>query len=547
MRLPRRNIACFGIGVILISCRAWGVIVNGSGQVTASGSDLGLYLGADRFYASGYTGSRATLASIEGFIPWVGHQSLTHVGIIPPSNGVEHRVSSHPTGVVSVMVARGNRTLDRGIAYNASLYAGAVAYTFSGELFGPTYSTSGSTYARAAEGFTTVANPSATVSADVINSSWGFTSAYSGFSQYTSAMDAIAARSGKLFVNAAGNSGPNSNTLADGPASMLNGMTVASLASSAPAEISPCYDTVSTFSSRSPSVIYLPGIGDRYRAGVSLAAPGENFSVAGYNGTSTPANWYYFNSQGTSYAAPTVAGGAALLVDVGYDRFVTPTDRGAVDGRVMKAVLMNSASKTVGWDNGQTLVDGVIRTTQGVDWAVGAGRLNLAQAFDQYTVGSPGLSQVANGSLATPGAGTGWTFDSVSPSSPLDSILLTPVLSPGTNLTATLTWFSENTYNNLTAYSTFDALANLSLEVWSEGRLVAVSDTSANTVEHLCLTVPLAGQYELRVRFVGMDFGTPGETPYGLAWSAGMIPDPGGLMVGMAGLLMLTRRGRRGM
>lgn len=536
------KIACLLLSITVATTPTYAVIVNGSGQITASGSDLALYLGADRFYAAGYTGTRATLGNVEGYLPWTGHQSLTHVGIIPPAPGVFHATTNHPTGVSSIMAARGNRTLDRGIAYGASLYAGSVSFIVnpSTEQFGPTRSTVGNTYTQAAQGFIPI-GLTGTVAADVINSSWGFTTQFTGASEYTWSMDAVAARSGKLFVSAAGNSGPAAGTVAEPGGAMLNGLTVGALQSDTPPETQPAYNRPATFSSRSPTPITLPGIGTFTRAAVSIAAPGTNFSVAGYKGSGTPQNWYYFNVQGTSYASPTVAGGAGLLVDVGYDRYVTPTDRTAIDARVLKAVLMNSASKTVGWDNGQHLVSGVTTTTQALDYSVGTGRLDLARAFTQYTSGTAGVSESPTGitSVAT----TGWDFDSVGPSDALDRLAITSTLTEGSTFTATLTWFSANTYNDATAASSFDALANLSLEVWCNNALVALSNTFANTVEHLTFLLPETGQYELRVTYLGMDLGSPRETPYALAWSTD-IPEPV-FLSGFILPLFFTRRRRR--
>src|SRR5437870_575637 len=79
------------------------------------------------------------------------------------------------------------------------------------------------------------------------------------------------------------------------------------------------------------------------RAVVSLAAPGQDFIVAAYTGDTTQTGFYGINAAGTSYSAPTVAGGATLVVDAGKNLF--PTNPKAIDGRIIKAVLLNSADK----------------------------------------------------------------------------------------------------------------------------------------------------------------------------------------------------------
>ena len=66
--------------------------------------------------------------------------------------------------------------------------------------------------------------------------------------------------------------------------------------------------------------------------------------------------------------------------------------------RVIKAVLLNSADKTPGWDNGQSLqrFNGttLLRTTQGLDYTVGAGRMNLTRAWDQFTAATTDWDQI---------------------------------------------------------------------------------------------------------------------------------------------------------
>ena len=96
------------------------------------------------------------------------------------------------------------------------------------------------------------------------------------------------------------------------------------------------------------------------------------------NGPAGGPDWYSRNVTGTSFSAPTVAGGAALLYDAAYAAVRRNPD--ARDARVMKAVLMNSADKTLGWNNGQIAHpngNGGVLTTQGLDNRVGAGRMNL--------------------------------------------------------------------------------------------------------------------------------------------------------------------------
>ncbi len=99
--------------------------------------------------------------------------------------------------------------------------------------------------------------------------------------------------------------------------------------------------------------------------------------------------------QGTSFAAPIVSGAICLLAE-GAIRNIPELSR---DPLVFKTVLINSAVKQPGWSNNgnpanpQDLRDGrpnnelIIRaqtTQQPLDFAQGAGALDLARAYEQY-------------------------------------------------------------------------------------------------------------------------------------------------------------------
>src|SRR4029078_6585924 len=116
---------------------------------------------------------------------------------------------------------------------------------------------------------------------------------------------------------------------------------------------------------------------------------------------------------GTSFAAPSVTGGAALLYDAAYSLLgATPNAR---DTRVMKAVLMNSADKTLGWNNGQVAHpngNGGVLTTQSLDSRLGTGRMNLNRAFDQLLSGTTDVAGAAAGVVGTV-ENIGWDFGQV--------------------------------------------------------------------------------------------------------------------------------------
>jgi subtilisin family serine protease len=575
-RLPRTQCAWLlrlGLACALVTGTArlsWAVILNSSGQATASGTDLASYIGANTFYSQGYTGTRATIANIEGGMAWLGHKAMSTIGTMPTVNGAVPDIASHATGVTGLMGGTGTRTLDVGLAYGANVYSGSLATVVNGNSFAFTVPSFYGTYQEAMAGFVPTVRAgggggagggssgggggggNATVRADVINSSWAVGNLYTDL-QYILPLDSLIARYAPTVVVAAGNGGPNAYSIY-APASAMNVITVGSLASPTPAESNPNYNTVSTFSSRSLSYFDPGDQFSRIRYEVSLMAPGENFYVPAYTGVDSPSNVYSVNASGTSYAAPTVAAGAALLVDVGYARYVTPASRAAVDGRVIKAVLMNSADKIPGWNNNQGRTTIPVETTLAVDPVSGTGRMNLARAFTQYTAGTTGPISITNGQPTTVSA-TGWNLDSVSPTETTDIYNLGQLL-PGSTFTATLTWFAGADYDLSNPSTAYSNIPNLSLEIWrvnlagTASALYARSNATFSTVEHLSFILPTGNvRYQIRVNYLGSDFGTlpPGlDVTYALAWSATAVPEPITAPLVFCLLLPVLRRHRHG-
>ena len=99
---------------------------------------------------------------------------------------------------------------------------------------------------------------------------------------------------------------------------------------------------------------------------------------------------YFFGASGTSFASPIVAGGTALVVDAGYANFGTAA---AVDGRVIKAVLANSATKArAGRTIRITTRRGCCKRTR--DWigTSGAGGVEPQQGLRPLFVGDDGCA-----------------------------------------------------------------------------------------------------------------------------------------------------------
>ncbi len=352
----------------------------------------------------------------------------------------------------------------------------------------------------------------------------------------------------------AGNSGPGNNTVG-APATAYN---VISVGSSGPDTTN--YSTVSNYSSRGPSHYFGPdGYFENVRAKIDLLAPGQGLTVAHYGGQ-TGGNWngshtgggvdaYNVNVSGTSFAAPAVAAGAALLVDVGRDVF---SGGNSIDARIIKSVLQTSAEKFTDWNNAMALQgDGSYLTSQGLDYAQGAGQMNLTDAYHVFTGGTTDLSGDGGGDIAE----VGWDMGVVTASS-ANQYFFADQLLGGSTITATLNWFVHREFLSIDPAGEIDApdlaFSDLSLDLYrvvdgSIGTLVARSDTKFLNVEHFSLLLPETGFYALQVNYLGKRYNLSNDgafEQYGLSWSATPVPEPATLLA-LAGGLALLRRKRR--
>jgi hypothetical protein len=557
--------------------------------------DTGFYtlvnmtIGAQRFYNAGYFGFNATLANVEAGYVWNGHETLGNVTSFisnSPVNATANQYDYHATAVGFVMVGQGPPPYyysQLGVAPEAGLASVSIATEWLGTT--GTFDVSPSTFVY---GYNTVMSAPVTTThlslgglswttstrVDVVNSSWGFEDP-ARLAQMSQILDSLTYTNHQTVCVAAGNHDPaDGPAKVSGPASAFNVIAVGALGD----DIStPKYNTVATFSNTGPNDFYNPATGVityGVRAAVSIAAPGTNLILPAYTGnTGTnssgtlfdtsgfPADelnkLYFTGVEGTSFASPMVAAGAGLLCDAGHIQFGGGT---AVDGRVIKAVLLNSARKTPGWTNNTVNVSGVLTTTQGLDWNVGAGALDLNAAYDQYLSGTTNNVAITGGTVHP----LGWAFGHVATGTPNDYLFDTP-LHAGDKMTATLTWFIPEFFNTAaTADPASDLFSatdlhdlyfdQLGLQVWNvvDGQLttlIADSHSPYNNVDHLYFDIPADGMYALRVSFLGTTYDLFGTSPladdYGLAWSFLPVPEPMTGSVVVAGMVFLLVRRRR--
>lgn len=522
------------------------------------GLDLASVIGANRFYNNGYTGTRSIISNVEGGLTWNGHETLTNVNTFMYSNhpsliGTQiGQYDRHATWVGQTMVGQGPFMYQRGIAYNATLWSGGIATAYGS----PPYSTqwgwaNGFAFtAPYATSFLTGVNGK---TADVINSSWG-TGSSNNYNVFAVSLDAMVRQSGKVFVAAAGNSGPGSNTIGS-PANGLNGISVGALGPDTDG-----YNHITSFSSRGPADYSGPdGTFLASRARVDITAPGDSLTLAFYGGAtggntggSDPSggsnSWYSFGAAGTSFAAPMVAAGAALLVDAGKDRYAGGE---SIDSRVIKSVIQTSAAKSDGWSNGQALNgSGTIVTSQALDFTYGAGRMDLSRAYDVFlaSAGTHNVLGDGGGNIAA----IGWDSGVVNMGGQNDYAFNDSLLG-GSTITATLNWFANATYsgNDIggAILTTADSFSNLELQLLStDGTfsqpIIADSNSTFLTTQHFSIVVPQTGHYALRVKWLGQRYNFVGTTSerYGLAWTASAVPEPATMAALGLGVVGLMRR-----
>lgn len=191
--------------------------------------------------------------------------------------------------------------------------------------------------------------------AAIVNMSLGTDAPSDGTDILSQLLNELSAETGTLFVTSAGNAGPTSGTVS-APGAADAALAVGAVDKS---------DQLAGFSSRGPR------LGD-FAVKPDITAPGVGIVAARASGTTPPepVGDHYMSADGTSMAAPHVAGAAALVSQA----------RPGLDAATLKDALVSTAT------------DGGYRA-----WEQGTGRVEVPRAIDQgiYATASVGFGDLS--------------------------------------------------------------------------------------------------------------------------------------------------------
>lgn len=495
---------------LCISCiRAWGAVCE---MPDSSFLDLSDFTGTNAFYEHGIYGQNVNVANIELNVPDTDSEMYmlflkdTSYSTYYPSEYTSERIGVHQNQTLSVMAGYNasypDQNVSTGLAHKANFTAVQAG---ENTIFSSADKIIISTYEKFFSN-----------GIEVISSSWKDSGERGHLAG--AVLDSLARKNpSTIFVAAASNDGDEGAGYVNSPYKNMNVISVAAL------DDATYFKTVAPTSSYGPNDFYNPisgGIVKGVVSAVDIAAPGTVYTVK--------ANETLGNERGTSLAAPIVSSAATLMVSYSKSRGMDAESR---DARLIKSILLNSASKPESWDNGGGYVDsvsangkvynGVFSTSQSLDLHSGAGILNAKQALAEYdNFGKTSfLGEVAKSESAF------YYFDAAGENNVLN---------------ATLCWFVGSSvdgveYDGDGNISSIDAdashFANLDLRLWAAGtdgeyELIAQSVSDYNNVEHLFLNLDKSGSYALEVYFADMAYGDTESETFALAWNLAQVPEP---------------------
>ena len=255
-----------------------------------------------------------------------------------------------------------------------------------------------------------------------------------------------------------------------------------------------------------------------------IVAPG-NCLVAEANDP----NGYTAAGDYSSFATPVVAGTIALLVQQArLDPALAPAVSGKAQNCVIKAILLNSATKLPYWHKG-------LLTTEDdhsapLDHIQGAGMVNAKAANEQLIAG-----------VAKPGNVPAAAWDKNTLRADTESHKAYRINLPepaGKNITATAVW--NNHYSRTFPFAAVtEKDADLRLELWAvdsndpdRDNLLDYSDSRLDNVEHIYWPADANyTEYEIVISINGLDDPRPtaAQQDYALAWNIAKADDAGNI------------------
>lgn len=371
--------------------------------------------------AKGLDGSGINIGQIE-----FGSGNLAHVALAGAdiTNRAGATTRDHATGTASLMV--GQRTAAggnfQGVAMKASLWSSGLSTSSAATI--PLIVKEVVDWQ--------LTDPRTSV----VNNSWGLDWNKGTEASRTSVRQIYdrAVTLGQLHVCAAGNEGQQTGTGANKTGNLTNpGYAYNTLTVGATGPLG-TWNRVADFS----SVTQADANGvPTARLKVDVVAPGVSINQAW-----GPANNSFSQHSGTSFATPITTGVVALLQQHGNAK------GWSTDPRLMRAVLMNSANKSVEnragvrWDQEfKANASGVAATRTSNE--SGAGQLDAMESYTQYNAGqgSATLKQ-GNATHQSLVKETGWDVDTVNGKGTANAndYLTKDQLRKGTYLTSTLVW-----------------------------------------------------------------------------------------------------------
>lgn len=253
---------------------------------------------------------------------------------------------------------------------------------------------------------------------------------------------------------------------------------------------------------------------DDMRCKPDIIAPGDCL-VADSNEVDS----YKASGSYSSFATPVVTGIAGLLIQKAK---ADPNLAAAVSAQggncVIKAILMNSATKMPYWHKGRVQKDDDHIVP--LDWMQGAGMVDAIAAYQTLTAGQSTAGNVVE---------TGWDLGELSPQTQVNTYRFKVGYPKGQKITATVVW-NRHYQQNYPFEKLDEKDVDIKLELWAidaenpdKNYLLDYSDSKVDNVEHIyCKTDANYTDYELVVSYP--DEPNAPEHNYGLAWNVNSGP-----------------------